>query len=216
MGDGAPLRPHHTAAGPGRRGERGALGVFARLVRLMWAVAVVVAGIAVLSVFSAGALSLCFGTALGTHVLRSVDRDGASLGAQALRVCLEDPTAWDRALVIVERALPVVGYAVLSHLLLRVLERAVRDGAHTAATANRVRVLGWATLVLPLVTTLAQAVARIELLTPLVPELTSHYTRLPMEWDVPWWAVVTGVGLPAMSTIMRAGAEMRLDLEGTV
>jgi hypothetical protein len=52
------------------------------------------------------------------------------------------------------------------------------------------------------------------LLTQVQPE--ADLTSLTAEWDVPWWAVVTGVGLLTLGKIMRTSAEMRADLEGTV
>ncbi|MDU0291371.1 hypothetical protein [Saccharothrix longispora] len=197
-----------------RKGRRGPLGVLTGVVRFMWAAAVVSAGLAVISTISAASTaSACFTSDLGTHVLTSVERGRVHLGAQSLRICFDDPTTWERVLAAVELGLPVTGYAALLYLLLRLLERATRDGLRT--TADRVRRLGWATLVVPLLTTLAQAVVRIEVVKPVIPELSHHYRSLPMVWDVPWWAVVAGIGLLALSRIMLTGAEVRRGPAGT-
>ncbi|MDQ2587231.1 DUF2975 domain-containing protein [Saccharothrix yanglingensis] len=219
MGDVVEENPQDgpLAGDEGRKGRRRPLGALIGVVRFTWAAAVVCAGLAVVSAISvASAASVCFTSDLGTHVLTSVEQGRAHLGAQSLRICVDDPTTWERVLVAVERGLPVTGYAALLYLLLRLLERTARDGLRTAATADRVRRLGWATLVVPLLTTLTKAVVRIEVVKPVVPELSDHYGSLPMVWDVPWWAVVAGAGLLALARITRTGAEVRRDLEGTV
>ncbi|GAA3459570.1 hypothetical protein ACFFSW_21060 [Saccharothrix longispora] len=74
------------------------------VVRFTWAAAVVCAGLAVISAISAASTaSVCFTSDLGTHVLTSVERGRAHLGAQSLRICIDDPTTGERVLAAVER-----------------------------------------------------------------------------------------------------------------
>jgi len=65
------------------------------------------------------------------------------------------------------------------------------------------------------VATVAEAFARVNLLGQLV---TWHvdWGQWPMAWSVSWPVVWFGVGLLIFARIMRAGAAMRADIEGTV
>ncbi|QQQ77359.1 DUF2975 domain-containing protein [Saccharothrix sp. 6-C] len=186
------------------------------VVRLLWSVttAVSLAAITLVAVASYGT-SVCITAHVGTELIRTVPQaDVGHLSAGSLRVCLSEPTTWERVLYLVDVALPMAGYALLFLLLMRLLERGAVDGVHTAATADRLRRLGWFTLVAVPAVTLTEAAARLRLLAPVLPE--AGVTSLTAEWDVPWWAVVSGLGLLALGKIMRTSAEMRADLEGTV
>lgn len=186
------------------------------VVRFLWAVTTVVSltAITLVAVASRGT-SVCITSHVGAELIRTVPHgDVGHVGAGSARVCLSRPTNWERVLYLVDVAVPMGAYAVLFLLLMRLLERGAVEGVHTAATADRLRRLGWFTLVAVPTVTLAEAAARIQLLTQLLPEV--DLTSLTAEWDVPWWAVVTGVGLLTLGKIMRTSAEMRADLEGTV
>jgi hypothetical protein len=186
------------------------------VVRFLWSVTTVMslAAITLVAVASYGN-SVCITSDVGTELIRTVPRgDVGYVGAGSLRVCLSGPTNWERALYLVDIALPMASYALVFLLLMRLLERGTAEGVHTVGTADRLRRLGWFTLVAVPVATLGAAAARLWLLTAVLPDV--DLTSLITEWDVPWWAVVTGVGLLALGKIMRTSAEMRADLEGTV
>lgn len=186
------------------------------VVRLLWSVTTVVSltAITLVAVASHGT-SMCITSHVGSELIRTVPHgDAGYVSAGSLRTCLTRPTTGQRVLYLVDIALPMASYALLFLLLMRLLERGAVEGVHTVATADRLRRLGWFTLVVVPAVALAVAAARIRLLTQV--QVEADVTSLIAEWDVPWWAVVTGVGLLALGKIMRTSAEMRADLEGTV
>jgi hypothetical protein len=133
------------------------------IVRFLWAVTTVVslAAITLVAVASYGT-SVCITSHVGAQLIRTVPHgDVGHVGAGSLRVCLSRPTNWERVLYLVDVAVPMAAYAVLFLLLMRLLERGAVEGVHTAATADRLRRLGWFTLVAVPAVTLAEAAARI-------------------------------------------------------
>ncbi|MEV8440762.1 hypothetical protein AB0425_25575 [Actinosynnema sp. NPDC051121] len=195
---------------------RNPLQPFTGFIRLLWAATTVASAVAVVlvAVASSGA-SVCVTSQSRTDLIRTVPHgDDAYLGAGSLRVCLRSLSGWERVLHLIDVALPLMSYAAVFFLLLRLLERGAVEGVHTVVTADRLRRLGWFTLTVVPLATLGGVAARIGLLTPVLP--ATDLWLLPYEWDVPWWAVVTGVGLLSLAKIMRTSAEMSADLEGTV
>ena len=98
---------------------------------------------------------------------------------------------------------------------MRLARTAARDGVYTAAFARLLLTLGWWLLAGGLVATMAQALARMDLLSRLV---TWHvnWGQWPAVWAVSWPVVWIGLGLIVFARIMRISAEMRADLEGTI
>ena len=101
------------------------------------------------------------------------------------------------------------------YLAMRLARAAARDGVYTAAFARLLLTLGWWLLAGGLVATMAQALARMDLLSRLV---TWHvnWGQWPAVWAVSWPVVWIGLGLIVFARIMRISAEMRADLEGTI
>jgi hypothetical protein len=101
------------------------------------------------------------------------------------------------------------------YLAMRLARAAACDGVHTAAAARQALLLGWWLLAGGLVATVAEAFARLNLLTQLV---TWHvdWGQWPVAWSVSWSVAWIAVGLIVFARIMRIGVEMRADLEGTV
>jgi hypothetical protein len=101
------------------------------------------------------------------------------------------------------------------YLAMRLARAAARDGVYTTAFARLLLTLGWWLLAGGLVATMAEALARINLLRQLV---TWHvdWGQWPAAWSVSWPVVWIGLGLIVFARIMRISAEMRTDLEGTV
>jgi hypothetical protein len=196
---------------------------FTGAVRLLWSVTTVgfLLG-AVLKVYDLiRETSLCFTSAVFASRFRAeypgegALRDGTSGHPTEMRFCLVNPTAGDRALGVLDRIPSWFAYAVVFYLLLRLLERAAAEGVHTIGTADRVRRFGWFTLVALPTVTLIEAFVRTLLLKHAVTFEVSML-EFPHDWSVPWWAVVTGLGMLSLAKIMRSSADMRLDLEGTV
>jgi hypothetical protein len=101
------------------------------------------------------------------------------------------------------------------YLAMRLARAAARDGVHTLHAARLVLFLGWWLLAGGLVASLAAGFARLNLLGLLVtwPVAWVHW---PASWGVSWPVEWFGLGLIVFASVMRAGAVMRADLEGTV
>jgi len=100
-------------------------------------------------------------------------------------------------------------------LLYRVIRAARQDGPYTARTADRLRLLGWYLAVGSVVCHVTESVAGAALLNSL--RAGDHR---PLFYDVdhgmPYFALLTGIGLLSLARIMRVGTAMREDLEGVI
>ncbi|MEU7526543.1 hypothetical protein AB0A74_12475 [Saccharothrix sp. NPDC042600] len=123
--------------------------------------------------------------------------------------CIETPTGGERALSLLLHTPTSVVYVGALLLLLVLLVRAQRLGAHNTHTADDVRGYGLFLLVALPVSTFVEALTR----WLLAPYDTWSFVG---DWDFPWWAVLTGLGLVSLARVLDAGAEMRAELEGTV
>ena len=101
------------------------------------------------------------------------------------------------------------------YLVMRLARAVARDGVYTAQAARLVLSLGWWLLAGGLVATLAEAFARVNLLSDLV-TWRVDWGQWPAAWSVSWPVAWIGLGLIAFARIMRIGAGMRADLAGTV
>jgi hypothetical protein len=101
------------------------------------------------------------------------------------------------------------------YLAMRLARTAARDGVYTVKAARLVLFLGWWLLAGGLAASLAEGFARLNLLGLLV---TWHvdWVHWPASWGVSWPVEWFGLGLIIFAHIMRVGAGMRADLEGTV
>jgi hypothetical protein len=101
------------------------------------------------------------------------------------------------------------------YLAMRLARTAAADGVYTAVFARLLLTLGWWLLAGGLVATLAEALARMNLLGQLV---TWHvdWAQWPAAWSVSWPVAWIGLGLIIFARIMRISAGMRADLEGTI
>ncbi len=132
-----------------------------------------------------------------------------------MNVCVTQPSVVQRVLGIGVDAPSAFAYGGALFLLAVLLRHAERGGVHTLVVAKRVGGLGrYLLIVLPLAM-LVESVARNLLL---VTSVSSEAEELGFigNWDFPWWAVVTGLGMITLSRVMRDSAAMREDLEGTV
>ncbi|MGM1064007.1 hypothetical protein [Saccharothrix sp. Mg75] len=142
-------------------------------------------------------------------------RDGVTAGVERVRVCIDDPTAGQRVLGVLNDLPRSLCYAAALFLLLVVLKRAAEEGVHTAATAAGVRRVGWFVLVSLPAAALLEAFTAARLLQGVV-DRDLEAVEFLGDVAFPWWAVVAGAGLLTLGRIVRTGAEMREDLEGTV
>ena len=101
------------------------------------------------------------------------------------------------------------------YLAQRLARTAARDGVYTAQAARLLLILGWWLLAGGLVATVTEAFARMNLLGQLV-TWNVDWGPWPVAWSVSWPVVWIGLGLITFARVMRIGAGMRADLEGTV
>ena len=133
----------------------------------------------------------------------------------AASVCAAHPT-FRQALAATITVLPVGLFRLGALYLAMRLARAVaRDGVYTAQAARLLLVLGWWLLAGGLVATVAEAFARMNLLGQLV-TWNVDWGQWPVAWSVSWPVAWIGLGLIIFARVMRVGAGMRADLEGTV
>ncbi|NUT54196.1 MAG: hypothetical protein HOV94_43935 [Saccharothrix sp.] len=130
-------------------------------------------------------------------------------------LCVDEPAPWQHALDFLSDG-PTAATQIGALLLLLTLVRdAARHGIHTAGTAAGVRRLGHYLLwVLP-TAALVEAIAETTLVHAAV-TFDAGWASFFGAWDLPGWAVVTGIALLSLAKIMRTSAEMREDLEGIV
>lgn len=130
-------------------------------------------------------------------------------------VCTAHPTA-GQALAYAATLLPLdlLRLGAL-YLAMRLARTAAGDGVYTARAARLVLMLGWWLLAGGLVATVAEAFARVNLLTQLV---TWHvdWGQWTAAWSVSWPVFWFGLGLVIFARIMRTSAGMRAGFEGTV
>jgi hypothetical protein len=153
------------------------------------------------------------------HAGSGLSHPGLSPGVRATwntaSLCTAHPTA-GQALAFAVTLLPL-GLLRLGalYLVMRLARTAAREGVYTAQFARLVLILGWWLLAGGLVATIAEAFARMNLLGQLV---TWHvgWGQWHWAWSVSWPVVFIGLGLIIFAAVMRIGAGMRADLEGTV
>jgi hypothetical protein len=157
--------------------------------------------------------------ALLQHAGSGLSHPGLAAGVRATwataSLCAAHPTA-GQALAFAVTLLPaaLLRLGVL-YLAMRLARTAARDGVYTPQAARLVLTLGWWLLAGGLVVTLAEAFARVYLLSQLV---TWHvdWGQWSAAWSVSWPVFWFGLGLVVFARIMRVSAGMRADLEGTV
>jgi hypothetical protein len=101
------------------------------------------------------------------------------------------------------------------YLVMQLARTAARDGVYTVRAARLVLFLGWWLLAGGLVASLATGFARLNLLSLLV-TWNVDWVHWPASWGVSWPVEWFGLGLIVFARVMRIGAGMRADLEGTV
>jgi hypothetical protein len=157
--------------------------------------------------------------ALLQHTGGGLSHSGLSTGVRArwnsASVCAAHPTA-GQAVAAAVTVLPIDLLRLGAfYLAMRLARAAARDGVYTDQAARLLLILGWWLLAGGLVATVAEAFARMNLLGQLV-TWNVDWGQWPVAWSVSWPVAWIGLGLITFARVMRTGAGMRADLEGTV
>jgi hypothetical protein len=219
-----------------RRNRLGRLANLDRLATMVawvfWLAVVVTAIQLVLALTRSGALlvpvpssqpgaRVCLTTApaLLQHAGSGLSHPGLAQGVRATWdtafVCTAHPTA-GQGLAFAVTLLPIALLRLGAlYVAMRLARTAARDGIYTAQAARLVLVLGWWLLAGGLMATVAEAFARMSLLSQLV-TWNVNWGQWPVAWSVSWPVVWFGLGLIIFARVMRVGVGMHADLEGTV
>jgi hypothetical protein len=130
-------------------------------------------------------------------------------------LCTAHPTAGQALAFAVTLLPPGLLRLGALYLAMRLARTAARDGVYTARAARLVLILGWWLLAGGLAASLAGGFARLNLLSQLVTGPVD-WVHWPASWGVSWPVAWFGLGLIIFARVMRIGAGMRADLEGTV
>jgi hypothetical protein len=153
------------------------------------------------------------------HAGSGLGHPGLSPGVRATwntaSLCTAHPTA-GQGLAFAVTLLPLALLRLGAlYLVMRLARTAARDGVYTAPFARLLLILGWWLLAGGLVATVAESFARLNLLSQLV-TWNVDWSQWPAAWSVSWPVFWFGLGLIIFARVMRIGAGMRADLEGTV
>ncbi|MDQ4020226.1 MAG: DUF2975 domain-containing protein [Actinomycetota bacterium] len=124
---------------------------------------------------------------------------------------IENPTTQQTALVLLTYVVDAAVYVTFFVLLRQLVRQARHADPFTPATARRLRFLGGFLILGALVAALTTAIAQ----GFLTRTITTDRVFL-FDWDTPGYTLVTGLVLIVIGEIVRCGAAMREDLEGTV
>ncbi|MFF4791494.1 DUF2975 domain-containing protein [Streptomyces sp. NPDC001276] len=142
---------------------------------------------------------------------------GASFTVEAHpEYCTQAPSAGQSLLNSATQVVPFIFIVGALLLALRLIRGAAREGLYTTRTAERLRWLGWWLLAGSVLTAIATSLAEKALIASL--SLDSEISAVfgLLSWDVPFMAILTGLGVLSFARIMRVGITMREDLDGTV
>jgi hypothetical protein len=157
--------------------------------------------------------------ALLPHNSTALTQPGLAPGVHATwtaaSVCASHP-AFRQNLAFTLTLLPIDLLRVGALYLVQQLARTVaREGVYTDRVARLLWTLGWWLLAGGLVATTAEGFARLNLLGQLVTGPVD-WGQWGVAWSVSWPVAWIGLGLIIFARVMRIGAGMRADLEGTV
>ncbi|MEV6756620.1 DUF2975 domain-containing protein [Streptomyces sp. NPDC051214] len=132
------------------------------------------------------------------------------------RYCAQDAGMVLNMLDTISRLVPLVVTVTALLLVLRLIKGAEREGLYTARTAGRLRGLGWWLLAGSVLAAILTSVVDRALVASLSAESGMQALSGLVLWDVPFMAIITGLGILSFARVMRIGCTMREDLEGTV
>ncbi|MDG4858737.1 DUF2975 domain-containing protein [Streptomyces sp. T-3] len=142
---------------------------------------------------------------------------GATLDLDAHpRYCTDAPSALQSVLNTAGSVVPF-GFTLGALLLVvRLIRSADRDGLYTTRTAGQLRVLGWWLVAGSVLAAITVSTSEMALTATLSRDSDVLLVAGLWMWDVPFMAILTGLGVLSFARIMRIGIGMREDLAGTV
>ncbi|MFD9462946.1 DUF2975 domain-containing protein [Streptomyces sp. NPDC060027] len=130
--------------------------------------------------------------------------------------CTEDPTTAQSLLHTAIQVPPFVFSVGALLLVLLLIRGAEREGLYTARTAGRLRRVGWWLLAGSVLAAIAESTTEQSLVHSLSRNAEDTAVTGLLTWDMPFMAVLTGLGVLSFARVMRIGIAMREDLDGTV
>jgi hypothetical protein len=144
-------------------------------------------------------------------------RPGNSIAMSgSLQVCADHATVGEQALGVTAALPEVLFWGGVLFLLWRLMVTARRDGPFTPRVAAALRRLGWFIIIGSTAAAVVHLVAIDALLTIMVKLPQSPFTNLllvPVHMPIP---VLTGAALLTFARIVRAGAAMDAEIQGTI
>ncbi|MER5472926.1 DUF2975 domain-containing protein [Streptomyces sp. NPDC002685] len=101
-------------------------------------------------------------------------------------------------------------------LVILLIRGAEREGLYTARTAGRLRRLGWWLAAGSVLAAIAESTAEQSLVHSLSRNADGSTVTGLLSWQIPYMAILTGLGVLSFARVMRVGITMREDLDGTV
>ncbi|WP_406375998.1 DUF2975 domain-containing protein [Streptomyces sp. NBC_00647] len=130
--------------------------------------------------------------------------------------CTDDPTTAQSLLHTTGLVPPFVFSVGAFLLVLRLIRGAEGDGLYTARTAGRLRTLGWWLLAGSVIAAITESTTEQSLVHSLSRNTDDSAVTGLLTWDMPYMAILTGLGVLSFARVMRIGIAMREDLDGTV
>ncbi|MGM1063894.1 hypothetical protein [Saccharothrix sp. Mg75] len=204
----------------GARGGKHPLGTFTTLARVLWVLSAM--GVVIRSgvtLFTPTLQFACFSTVNnGPFTVQDTEDDylqaGVLVDIDSQRFCFEQLSGGARGLVLAEQLPGALGYTILFFLLKRLLDHATDHGFLVASTASRLRVFGLYLLIALPALALVESLARLLLLRRALTDTAvgrsgSDWYNVLADWRYPWWTVLVGVGVLALSKLVRDSAATR-------
>lgn len=142
--------------------------------------------------------------------------DGVLSDAHVMRLCAEDPTAWQRVLALVVDMSSLL--VLLATLLLAIGMFRVVDnrGLFSARAAAWMRLVGWVVLAGNLLADLLVVTASSALLDTMLVRHPFGDGMWLSQLQLSFTPIVLGIVLISLARVLRVSTRMREDLEGTV
>ncbi|MCX5008139.1 DUF2975 domain-containing protein [Streptomyces sp. NBC_00638] len=130
--------------------------------------------------------------------------------------CTGDPTTAQSLLHTAIQVPPFVFSVGALLLVLLLIRGAEREGLYTTRTAGRLRRLGWWLSAGSVLAAIAESTTEQSLVRSLSRNTDASAVTGLLSWDMPFMAILTGLGVLSFARVMRIGIAMREDLDGTV
>ncbi|GLX02694.1 DUF2975 domain-containing protein [Microtetraspora sp. NBRC 16547] len=144
-------------------------------------------------------------------------RSGVEFAHPLPRICKDDSSFGTQLLYQTSRFATPLMLLVALFLLDRLIGRARRESGFDEVVVARLRFLGAFLIIGAVAASLYAAVVETGLAVSMVAGSVRRVWEMALfGWDVPWASVLAGLGFVVMSKVVRVGAHMREELEGTV